>query len=156
MPRFVAVSFAAIAASLGGCAPSADSKGGGAFEAANARTFGAEERRVAALLSLGNGSDLDTGASPYTQAVMCLAALESVADRLQQAGTLGAEQVRAMETAESVFESRLDSLARAAGKSDSAVREDLREQAAIQSDPGTGGRILVGCLRRLENDARGD
>ncbi|MFA9199711.1 MAG: hypothetical protein ACEQR8_00790 [Cypionkella sp.] len=142
-----------LAAALAGCAPASEQKGGGAFDAANARTYGADERRIAARLSLGNGSELNSDDSPYTQAVMCRAAFDSVAERLQQTGALGADQVRAMETAKGLFESRLASLARAAGKSEQTVASDLRERAA-QSDAAASARVLVGCLRRLEEDAR--
>ena len=139
---------------LAGCSAPPEAKGDAAFEESAARTYGAEDKRIASLLSLGNGSELDEEGSPYDQALTCKAAYDDVVRRFDDPASLPAEQRRAMEIAGSVFEKRLASFAAAAGKSPADIRRETRERNALGAGTGANARILISCLRKLQEDER--
>lgn len=60
----------------------------------NSEQFSAEERRIAAALSVGSSAILDDGSTPLQRAVDCAAALEFFVDRLDGSGILTEEQGR--------------------------------------------------------------
>lgn len=152
-PGFRALFFSALATTLAACSPAADDRGSG-LSAPSVRMFSAEDKKVAAALSLGAGPDLDKEGSPYAQAVACKAAYDDVAERLAQPGMVSADQMRSMETAGEVFQKRLSGVAASVRKSGDEIQRDL----AARKDTGAGAeatmRILISCLRKLQDDAR--
>lgn len=137
---------------LAGCsppaAPQSDATVGG-----SGRTFSAEEKRAAAQLSLGAGSELDTESTPYAQALACKVAFNDIADRLRQPGAIPAEQRRAIATVSATLDNQLASYAQAAGKGAADIARDEAARRSAGPDTNASARIVLACIRRLQANA---
>ncbi|ABC64772.1 hypothetical protein ELI_13400 [Erythrobacter litoralis HTCC2594] len=117
--------------------------------AAQTREFSAEDKRVASLLSIGDSAALEESEGPYEQARMCRDSINAMIVRFRSLDALDASQVRAMETARELFQSRMDAAIETARPGDAAQEDELAElpddqQAARQA------RIAIACVRTLE------
>ncbi len=97
---------------------------------------------------------MDDAATPYMRALTCKVAYDDMVGRFQSMGSLPETQRRALQMAGTALDKRLASFAKSSGKSDADVREDARARAIALADPALNGRIVVGCLRKMQQGAQ--
>lgn len=111
------------------------------------REFSRQDKLAARSLSLANKNAFEQASSSYAQALLCNLAIETVADSLRGAGSLGATQLNELAEAESLFDRRLRALGKQEGKSAADIRNDLQQSAADNPDASANARVALACLQ---------
>lgn len=106
------------------------------------RTFSAEDKRVARLLSLGSGQALDDGASPLEQATRCRYLVADLRSQLEEKGALNSELAQALGMVRDEYERRI----RAAGGGSAAGEAKPPMQ---ELDEAERAQKALGCIERL-------
>ena len=107
------------------------------------RTFSEEDRRIAQLLSLGK-SEISETSSPQAYAMLCMMALDALAERMKSGDLLTADQERGFIEAQAVFRQRATK--GLAENEQVALRNGVK---AAHPEPHTRARFAIGCLRDL-------
>lgn len=122
----------------------------GERSSASSVAVGKEERKAVLALSIGDSTGLRNAGDPYMQAQLCVHALASVAERAR-AGSQNSSGIDALTQAQVFLESRMRSLANAAGKSASEIDEDRALVATNNPDVISSGRIAIACIKQIAN-----
>lgn len=113
-------------------------------------TFGADDRKAARMLSIGNTPELETTSDPYKLAVLCKVAIESLVAPIRESETLDSRQIAAFDRIVGFYTNRTAQLGAALGKSRSDIASDVETRRAADTDRSERGRAAVGCISRLQ------
>ncbi|MEL7720827.1 hypothetical protein AAG604_15700 [Citromicrobium bathyomarinum] len=115
------------------------------------REIPAAQKKAAQALSIGNASALTYSDSPYTQAVLCDVATDTVLGPYRNSAQLDQTQQAAMGQLLELFDKRVQSQAREAQKSASELAQD-RESLAEQFMPTrpAKAKVALACIREIE------
>lgn len=114
------------------------------------RQFSQADKDAARALSLGNNSTVAKAGTPYAQAILCSAAIESVAARFRGSGSLSEQQMHLIAEAKGIYDRRSREIAKGEGMSDNDIQRDVQQAAAENSDLGDNARAALACLQRLQ------
>lgn len=117
-----------------------------------ARQFGAEEKRAARALSIGNDPALVGDATPYDRALRCSIAFEALAKKFVEAGSGSGPQLRAIGQARALFDRRAGTLARQANRTTAEMAGDRAKQAEAFPEGPERARAAIGCIRQLQQE----
>lgn len=125
-------------------------------ESAFPEEFNAASKRAARALSISQIAGVDPGSAvtaageqgPYTWAVLCSAAIDSISDRLRQSSSLDAAQLRLLGQAKGVFDRRIANLSQ--GASPQEILQ-TRERDAERTASTDALRALQ-CLQELQRE----
>lgn len=114
------------------------------------REFGEHDKIVARALSISNTQAMEKADSPYARALLCRSGVEVLAERIREAGGLGAQHVQAVEQVQAYFDQQLHTLASREGRSINDISRDLEQMALDYPDRATNARLAVSCLQELQ------
>lgn len=144
------VSLFGLSLACAACSDPADlSRHSGSTLARDRPEFGAQEKRVAEALSLGNERVTLPASDPYRQALLCSAAFTALRSRLASMGGGDPTIGPAVERAQAHFDSRLQRFAETEKKSAADIATDRSAQDAQLPDEATKIRVAIGCIRGL-------
>ncbi len=113
------------------------------------RVFGAEERRAASQLSLGNVQMISASMSPLERALACDVALGRMVAQMRDMGALNPSQIALIERAHGIYRSRVVALSRSEVLSKD-VLSSQRTRIQTQLEEGSvSAQVGIGCLRSL-------
>jgi hypothetical protein len=111
------------------------------------REFSQQDKLAARSLSLASKNIVEQANGSYAQALLCNLAIDTIAERLRGAGSLGATQLNELAEAESQFDRRLRALGKQENKSEADIRNDLERAAADNPDASANARVALACLQ---------
>ncbi|GAA3786603.1 hypothetical protein GCM10022600_03030 [Qipengyuania pelagi] len=105
------------------------------------KTFSAEDKRIASVLSIGN-DEISSTVSPQYRATLCSLSLQAIEDGMRS--TLSDEQRQAFAQAQALYDQRS-----AAGLSQDDRERTVEEVEAAYPNPIDRARFAIGCLQDL-------
>lgn len=133
---------ALVAAALGAllAAGCSDQSGDAAQQQVPAKQFSAQDKRVAAALSLGNESGIDETLSPADRARLCRYLISDLEGLLRRSGSLTSELEQGFDLAKQMYDRRVE--ANGGGASGASLAEGKTESERA--------RMALTCVRALE------
>ncbi|MCV0383296.1 MAG: hypothetical protein K5799_07525 [Erythrobacter sp.] len=111
------------------------------------QAFSAEQRRIAATLSIGNDPTLNGSDDPYDRAIACDIGISALERQLTSNGLLNQEQISALGRIDRNFNSQIAALGRERSKSSEQIAEDRARKLEALPDTSSRMRVAMGCIR---------
>lgn len=117
------------------------------------RTISEQEKKEALALSLGNLGVMSEATSPYSRAMLCVIALETMSERLGELGQAdGAMSYgEILKRSSGLYAREVRSIAAREGKTLSQIAQDRKQHAAQIPELSFRGQIAINCLRSAAN-----
>lgn len=144
----IALSFCAVT----GCDATPDRVASIASTEGSSRVIGAQEKRAALALSLGNLGIMNESTSPYSRAMLCVIALESLSQRIGEMGpTLkeGPSYGELLERSRAIYLREVQAIAVRERKPPAQIALDRKQHEREVPELSSRGQIAINCLRGL-------
>jgi hypothetical protein len=117
------------------------------------RTISEQEKKEALSLSLGNLGIMSEATSPYSRAMLCVIALETMSERLGELGQANAaiSYGEILRRSSGIYAQEVRSIAAREGKTSSQIAQDRKQHAAQIPELSFRGQIAINCLRSVAN-----
>ena len=113
------------------------------------KVFSAADKQAATALSIGNAVAVKSAGSPYDQALLCTAALQTLDQRFKNSSLLNSTQTAALRQIQTKYETQLSALGKAKNINQSAIRDAIAQTVSTK-EPAVLLQAAVSCLKQMQ------